>query len=91
MDSSGRTTQRHYDVGRGRPDTNCRTLRGVRKVRGQDGEEARAVAGELQSKGGGKQETHTQHQVEECPLAEREPSGLIHTEPRPRGHQPQCG
>lgn len=26
----------------------CRTLRGVRKVRGQDGEEARAVAGELQ-------------------------------------------
>lgn len=45
----------------------CRTLRGVRKVRGQDGEEARAVAGELQSKGGGKQETHTQHQVEECP------------------------
>lgn len=36
-------------------------------MRGQDGEEARAVAGELQNKGGGKQETHTQHQVEECP------------------------
>lgn len=37
-------------------------------IRGaQDGEEARAVAGELQSKGGQKQETHTQPQVDELP------------------------
>lgn len=37
-------------------------------VRGaQDGEEARDAAGELQSKGAGKQETHAQRQVEELP------------------------
>lgn len=77
MDSSGRTTQRQYDAGRGAWTPTLQNTEGcVRKARqpsppirgAQDGEEARAVAGELRSKGGGgKQETHAQHQVEELP------------------------
>lgn len=82
MDSSGRTTERQYDVGGERLNTNSARHLGVWQevrqpslsIRGaQDGEGARTVAGELQSRGGGEQESHTQHQVEEFPWLRETP------------------
>lgn len=68
MDSSGRTTQRQYYVGRGRPNTNSAEHLGVSEKWEDRMEKKRELLlVSCKNKGGGKQETHTQHQVEECP------------------------
>lgn len=91
MDSSGRTTQRQYYVGRGRPNTNSAEHLGVSEKWEDRMERKRELL--LVSCKIKRRKTRNPHPTPggRLSLAEREPFGLIHTEPRPCGHTPQRG
>lgn len=89
MDSSGRTTQRQYYVGRGRPNTNSAEHLGVSEKWEDRMERKRELL--LVSCKIKEEENKKPTPGGRLSLAEREPFGLIHTEPRPCGHTPQRG